>query len=72
MTITHLKLHYDIEEDMEDFLTIRDIMEKFKVSRTTVYAWMNSGKLKYYKFERLVRFRADDVENFVEKARKTI
>lgn len=55
---------------MEKYLTIEEIMELMKVSRTTVHNWMKSGMLKYYKIGRLVRIKEEDLKKFIEGKNK--
>jgi len=51
---------------MNEFLTIKEICQKLKVSRQTVYRWFELG-LDYYKFEKAVRIKKKDLEEFVSK-----
>lgn len=51
---------------MNEYLTIEEVTKILKVSRTTVYNWMNSGKLKFYKVGRLVRIKSEDLKKFIE------
>jgi excisionase family DNA binding protein len=47
---------------MNGLLTINEVCKRLKVSRVTIYDWMNSGKLKAIKFGKGVRIREEDVE----------
>lgn len=41
-----------VEEQFKpNYFTVDDMMERFSVSRGTVYNWMNSGKIKGYKMD---------------------
>lgn len=51
---------------MNEYLTIKEVTVLMKVSRTTVYNWMNSGKLIFYKVGRLVRIKSEDLKKFIE------
>jgi len=51
---------------MNEYLTVREMMETLKVSRTTAYGYLSSGRLKYFKVGHLVRIRTDDLRFFVE------
>jgi len=53
---------------MENLLTIKEVMEKLKVSRITVHNLRRSGKLKSVQFGRAVRFRSDDVKDLIVKS----
>ena len=47
------------------YLTMDDLMKKFKVTRPTIYGWINSKKLRKVKNgKRAVRFRVADVDAF--------
>jgi len=50
---------------MNEWLTVKDVMNILKVSRTAVNNWMASGKLKYYKAGRLVRIKREDLRKFM-------
>ena len=52
---------------MNEYLTVKEVMEILKVSRTAVNNWMKSGKLKYHKVGRLVRIKSEDLKRFVEE-----
>lgn len=51
---------------MEEYLTIKEVTEILKVSRATIYNWMISGKLKFYKVGRLIRIKREDLERFIK------
>ncbi len=55
---------------MDVYLTVKEVMEILKVSRTAVNNWMSSGKLKFYKVGRLVRVKEDDLEKFIQDQNK--
>jgi excisionase family DNA binding protein len=55
---------------MNEYITIKEVMKGLKVSRTTVYTLLKSGKLKSRRLGRLVRIRADDLRAFMGE-RKT-
>lgn len=52
---------------MEKYLTVKDVMEIFQVSRSTVYWWIKKGKLKGFRPSALkegaIRFRIEDIED---------
>jgi excisionase family DNA binding protein len=51
---------------MEEYLTPQDVMRLLKISRTTAYGYLSSGRLKHFKVGGLVRIRPSDLERFVE------
>lgn len=46
---------------MNGLLTINEVCKRLKVSRVTIYDWMNSGRLKAIKFGKGVRIREEDI-----------
>lgn len=46
-------------------LTVKDLQELFGVDRTTIYDWRKSG-LPYYKLGGSVRFKEEEVLQWVE------
>jgi len=50
-------------------ITIKQVMEIYGVSRTTVQDWMKKG-LPHYKVNRLVRFIPAEVANWIGGYRK--
>jgi excisionase family DNA binding protein len=51
---------------MNEFLTIKEISQMLKVNRQTIYRWFELG-LKYYKFEKAVRIKKADLEEFISQ-----
>jgi len=51
---------------MNEYLTPQDVMQALKISRTTAYGYLRSGRLRYFKVGKLVRIKADDLQRFVE------
>jgi len=51
----------------EDWLTIAEACEFLKVSEPTIFRWMKSGKLSYFKIGKATRFRKRDLDLVVEK-----
>ena len=48
-------------------LTVKEVVELLKIGRTTLYRYMENGKIKYYKFGKSVRFKKSDIEKFIEE-----
>ncbi len=53
----------------DEFLTFNEVMAYLRVSRTTIYDWLNAGKLRAYKVGKSVRFKKSDVEAFIKEWR---
>ena len=47
--------------------TVQDVMELLQVSRRTVERLIENGELRAIKFGRNVRFRREDVNEFLER-----
>jgi len=54
----------------EKLLTPEQVAERLQVTERTVYGWLRRGKLPALKLGRLWRIRPDDLETFLENARK--
>ena len=54
----------------EKLLTPEQVAERLRVTERTVYSWLRRGKLPALKLGRLWRIRPDDLETFLENARK--
>ena len=55
----------------EELLTIADLVKKFKVTRPTIYAWMNKGLLNKITIGGRVLFHPDDINDLIKKMRNT-
>jgi excisionase family DNA binding protein len=51
---------------MNEYLEVTDIMRILRVSKTTAYGYIRTGKLRVYRVGRLVRIKHADLEQFVE------
>lgn len=51
----------------DELLTFKEVMDYLKVSRTTIYDWLNAGKIKAYKIGKSVRFKRSDIEAFIKE-----
>lgn len=51
------------------FYTVDEIAEYLGVEKSTVYAWVHTRQLPYYKIGRLVKFRFDEIQEWI-KGRK--
>lgn len=48
------------------YLTIKDLAEELQVKPSTLYAWVAEGKIPCIKLHRLIRFRRDQIEEWVQ------
>jgi len=47
---------------MDEILTVREVAEYLKLSRTTVWRWVKEGKLQAFKLGRSWRVRRSELE----------
>jgi excisionase family DNA binding protein len=50
----------------EKFYTIKQVAEMLSVHRTTVYDWMNAGRLAYVQVGERRRIQQSDLETFIK------
>lgn len=50
-------------------LTVKEMAAFFRVSKATIYRWVERRTIPFYKLERELRFSEKDVIEFLEKAR---
>jgi len=51
---------------MQEYFTVKEIMGILKISRTSAYGYIKSGRLKSFRVGKLVRIPADDLQQFIE------
>jgi excisionase family DNA binding protein len=49
-------------KEKSEYLTQKEVGELLKISRSTVYLWTKSGKLKTYSIERKMYYKRKEVE----------
>jgi len=54
---------------MDEILTVQEVADYLKLSRTTVWRWCNEGKLRAFKVGRGWRIRRAEVERLMGGAR---
>jgi predicted DNA-binding transcriptional regulator AlpA len=59
-----------LQEAPGDVWTIEDVRRHFKVSRTTIYEWMNEG-LPSVKIQGVLRFDEGDVKRWWQSRKKS-
>lgn len=52
------------------FLTINEISEYLNLKRSTVYSMVEAGELPHYRIGRLIRFKRDEVDRWMDEHRK--
>ena len=53
----------------KEFLDIHDLSECLSIKRSTLYAKVKAGEIPHYKFGRLIRFKRNDVDAWMETHR---
>jgi excisionase family DNA binding protein len=51
---------------MGKLLTIDEVSEILQVKKSTLYSWVHQGKLRHVKVSRLLRFRQEDIDRWIE------
>lgn len=52
---------------MDEILTVKEVADYLKISRTTVWRWCQAGRLTAFKAGRNWRVRRSDVERLMEQ-----
>jgi excisionase family DNA binding protein len=52
---------------MDDILTVREVAEYLKLSRTTIWRWCNEGRLSAFKVGRGWRIHRLEVEKIIRQ-----
>ena len=52
---------------MEKLLTIKDLSELLRVSKSTIYQWTHAGFIPHYKIPKGVRFKVLEIEKWLHK-----
>jgi excisionase family DNA binding protein len=54
----------------KEFLNVSDLSEYLSIKKSTLYSMVESGDLPYYRIGRLIRFKRNDVDAWMETHRK--
>jgi excisionase family DNA binding protein len=54
----------------KEFLTIGDLSEYLSIKRSTLYAMVESGEITHYRVGRLIRFKKQDIDIWMEGHRR--
>lgn len=57
---------------MKEFLDIEDLSEYLSIKKSTLYAKVSSGQIPHYKIGHLVRFKKEEIDNWMEGLRKMV
>jgi excisionase family DNA binding protein len=61
------KVPPDLSKLSGHFMTISQLAEYLKISKSTIYIWIYKGKIPYAKVGKMVRFKTEDIEQWSEK-----
>lgn len=56
--------------DMEGFLSIDQVCGYLKLKKSTLYSMVKSDEITHYRVGRLIRFKKEDVDAWMEKHRR--
>jgi excisionase family DNA binding protein len=51
---------------VDPYYTVEEVAAMLKITRATVYKWMNEGKLNYIQLEGVRRISRDDLRAFID------
>ena len=51
-------------------LTIHDVAELLRIKPSTLYAWVAQGRIPHLKIHRLIRFRPEEIDRWVQSFHK--
>jgi len=52
-------------------LTIQQLSDYLSIKRSTPYAWVERGFIPHYKMNRLIRFKKEEIDIWLEDLKKT-
>ena len=55
---------------MERLMTVEEVCQLLRIKKSTLYQWVHQKQIPCLKVGRLVRFRAEDIEKWLEKKRQ--
>ena len=55
---------------MNPLLTPKQVAKLLSCTPSTIYSWVAGGTIPYYKIGRLIRFKLEDIEGWLEELRK--
>ena len=59
----------EVSRVMDEILTVREVAEYLKLSRTTVWRWCHAGKLQAFKVGRSWRIHRSELERITRNSR---
>ena len=59
-----------VKGELKKLLTVKDVAKLLSVAQSTVYSWVLSGDIPYYKLGKAIRFKDEDVLQWLELHRR--
>ena len=59
-----------VKGELKKLLTVKDVAKLLIVAQSTVYSWVLSGDIPYYKLGKAIRFKEEDVLQWLELHRR--
>jgi len=59
-----------VKGELKKLLTVKDVAKLLSVAQSTVYSWVLSGDIPYYKLGKAIRFKEEDVLQWLELHRR--
>jgi excisionase family DNA binding protein len=59
-----------MEAFLKEFLTINQLSEYLSIKRSTLYSLVETGELPHYRIGRLIRFKKQDIDAWMENHRR--
>lgn len=57
----------DIEDAASEFMTAAEVAARLRIGVSTVYAWVNSGRIPCLKFNGIVRFSRPQLTTWIQQ-----
>ena len=57
-------------EQVDKFLTVSDLAQYLRIKPATIYAMVESRKIPHYKIGRLIRFKKDEIDQWLEMQKR--
>lgn len=54
------------------WLTVKEVSFHYRIKRSTLYFWVESGIVPHYKIGRLIRFKSEEFDAWIKGYRKEI
>lgn len=61
-----------VDEMAKIFYTVDELSEYLGVEKSTVYTWVHTRQIPYYKIGRLVKFKVDEIQVWVEERKVNV